>query len=113
MNEADGYGDSQVADPLNTRYAEVYRGGGATALRRRPAGQGDQPGHPHGQGRRLRHPATAADRRRLVRPGPQDTSPSPASRETGTRLCRRHQPDRPRLCASRGRRCGTSGSSAA
>jgi iron complex outermembrane receptor protein len=29
LNEADGYGDSQVADPLNTRYAEVYRGGNA------------------------------------------------------------------------------------
>ena len=33
LNEADGYGDSQVADPLNTRYAEVYRGGGFTDLR--------------------------------------------------------------------------------
>lgn len=29
LNEADGSGDSQVADPLNTRYAEVYRGGNA------------------------------------------------------------------------------------
>lgn len=29
LNEADGFGDSQVADPLNTRYAEVYRGGNA------------------------------------------------------------------------------------
>ncbi|MFZ0269693.1 TonB-dependent receptor family protein [Caulobacter sp.] len=29
LNEADGYGDSQVADPLNTRYVEVYRGGNA------------------------------------------------------------------------------------
>ncbi|PLR20309.1 TonB-dependent receptor [Caulobacter zeae] len=29
LNEADGYGDSQIADPLNTRYAEVYRGGNA------------------------------------------------------------------------------------
>jgi iron complex outermembrane receptor protein len=29
LNEADGYGDSQIADPLNTRYVEVYRGGNA------------------------------------------------------------------------------------
>ena len=29
LNEADGYGDSQTADPLNTRYVEVYRGGNA------------------------------------------------------------------------------------
>jgi len=29
LNEADGYGDSQVADPLNTRFTEVYRGGNA------------------------------------------------------------------------------------
>ena len=29
LNEADGFGDSQVADPRNTRYAEVYRGGNA------------------------------------------------------------------------------------
>lgn len=29
LNDADGYGDSQVADPLLTRYAEVYRGGNA------------------------------------------------------------------------------------
>jgi iron complex outermembrane receptor protein len=29
LNEADGFGDSQVADPLNTRYVEVYRGGNA------------------------------------------------------------------------------------
>ncbi|HEX5378253.1 MAG TPA: TonB-dependent receptor [Phenylobacterium sp.] len=29
LNEADGYGDSQIADPLNTRFAEVYRGGNA------------------------------------------------------------------------------------
>jgi iron complex outermembrane receptor protein len=29
LNEADGYGDSQAADPLDTRYAEVYRGGNA------------------------------------------------------------------------------------
>ena len=29
LNEADGYGDSQVADPLNTRFVEVYRGGNA------------------------------------------------------------------------------------
>jgi len=29
LNEADGYGDSQAIDPLNTRYVEVYRGGNA------------------------------------------------------------------------------------
>jgi len=29
LNEADGYGDSQIADPLLTRYVEVYRGGNA------------------------------------------------------------------------------------
>lgn len=29
LNEADGYGDSQVADPLNTRFVEVWRGGNA------------------------------------------------------------------------------------
>ncbi|HEY8572713.1 TonB-dependent receptor family protein [Phenylobacterium sp.] len=29
LNEADGFGDSQVADPLNTRLTEVYRGGNA------------------------------------------------------------------------------------
>ncbi|HYD46187.1 MAG TPA: TonB-dependent receptor, partial [Phenylobacterium sp.] len=29
LNEADGYGDSQIADPLLTRYIEVYRGGNA------------------------------------------------------------------------------------
>lgn len=29
LNEADGFGDSQVADPLNTRFTEVYRGGNA------------------------------------------------------------------------------------
>ena len=29
LNEADGFGDSQTADPLNTRYVEVYRGGNA------------------------------------------------------------------------------------
>ncbi|MBO9558166.1 MAG: TonB-dependent receptor [Caulobacter sp.] len=29
LNEADGYGDSQIADPLNSRYVEVYRGGNA------------------------------------------------------------------------------------
>jgi iron complex outermembrane receptor protein len=29
LNEADGYGDSQVADPLTTRYVEVWRGGNA------------------------------------------------------------------------------------
>lgn len=29
LNEADGAGDSQAADPLNVRYTEVYRGGNA------------------------------------------------------------------------------------
>lgn len=29
LNEADGYGDSQIADPLIARYTEVYRGGNA------------------------------------------------------------------------------------
>jgi iron complex outermembrane receptor protein len=29
LNEADGYGDSQAVDPLNTRFTEVYRGGNA------------------------------------------------------------------------------------
>jgi iron complex outermembrane receptor protein len=29
LNDADGYGDSQIADPLTTRYVEVYRGGNA------------------------------------------------------------------------------------
>lgn len=29
LNEADGFGDSQVADPLITRFVEVYRGGNA------------------------------------------------------------------------------------
>ncbi|MEW5685880.1 MAG: TonB-dependent receptor [Pseudomonadota bacterium] len=29
LNEADGYSDSQISDPLNTRYAEVWRGGNA------------------------------------------------------------------------------------
>jgi len=29
LNEADGYGDSQIADPLLTRFIEVYRGGNA------------------------------------------------------------------------------------
>ncbi len=29
LNEADGYGDSQIADPLTTRFVEVYRGGNA------------------------------------------------------------------------------------
>ncbi len=29
LNEADGYGDSQIADPLQARYTEVYRGGNA------------------------------------------------------------------------------------
>jgi iron complex outermembrane receptor protein len=29
LNEADGYGDSQIADPLNTRFTEIYRGGNA------------------------------------------------------------------------------------
>ncbi|ATQ41269.1 TonB-dependent receptor family protein [Caulobacter mirabilis] len=29
LNEADGYGDSQVADPLTTRFVEVWRGGNA------------------------------------------------------------------------------------
>jgi iron complex outermembrane receptor protein len=29
LNEADGYGDSQIADPLLTRFTEVYRGGNA------------------------------------------------------------------------------------
>ena len=29
LNEADGYGDSQIADPLLTRHVEVYRGGNA------------------------------------------------------------------------------------
>ncbi|MCC7267827.1 MAG: TonB-dependent receptor [Caulobacteraceae bacterium] len=29
LNEADGYGDSQVADPLTTRLTEVWRGGNA------------------------------------------------------------------------------------
>jgi iron complex outermembrane receptor protein len=29
LNEADGYGDSQIADPLLTRFVEVYRGGNA------------------------------------------------------------------------------------
>ena len=29
LNEADGLGDSQVADPLNARFTEVYRGGNA------------------------------------------------------------------------------------
>jgi len=29
LNEADGYGDSQIADPLTTRMVEVYRGGNA------------------------------------------------------------------------------------
>ena len=29
LNEADGYGDSQIADPLTTRHVEVYRGGNA------------------------------------------------------------------------------------
>lgn len=29
LNEADGYGDSQIADPLITRHVEIYRGGNA------------------------------------------------------------------------------------
>ncbi|HRD27243.1 MAG TPA: TonB-dependent receptor [Caulobacter sp.] len=29
LNEADGYGDSQIADPLSTRFIEIYRGGNA------------------------------------------------------------------------------------
>jgi len=29
LNEADGYGDTQIADPLNSRFTEVYRGGNA------------------------------------------------------------------------------------
>ncbi|MBL8772552.1 MAG: TonB-dependent receptor [Phenylobacterium sp.] len=29
LNEADGFGDSQIADPLITRFTEVYRGGNA------------------------------------------------------------------------------------
>lgn len=29
LNEADGYGDSQIVDPLLARYTEVYRGGNA------------------------------------------------------------------------------------
>jgi iron complex outermembrane receptor protein len=29
LNEADGYGDSQIADPVNVRFTEVYRGGNA------------------------------------------------------------------------------------
>jgi iron complex outermembrane receptor protein len=29
LNEADGFGDSQIADPLTTRFVEVYRGGNA------------------------------------------------------------------------------------
>ena len=29
LNEADGYGDSQIADPLTTRFTEVWRGGNA------------------------------------------------------------------------------------
>ena len=29
LNEADGYGDSQIGDPLTTRFLEVYRGGNA------------------------------------------------------------------------------------
>jgi len=29
LNEADGYGDSQIVDPLTTRFVEVYRGGNA------------------------------------------------------------------------------------
>ena len=29
LNEADGFGDSQIADPLNTRFTEIYRGGNA------------------------------------------------------------------------------------
>jgi iron complex outermembrane receptor protein len=29
LNEADGFGDSQIADPSITRYTEVYRGGNA------------------------------------------------------------------------------------
>jgi iron complex outermembrane receptor protein len=29
LNEADGYGDSQIADPLSVRFTEVYRGGNA------------------------------------------------------------------------------------
>lgn len=29
LNEADGFGDSQIADPLVTRFTEVYRGGNA------------------------------------------------------------------------------------
>ena len=46
LNEADGFGDSQIADPLLTRYVEVYRGGnalppsqGPPAVRGRPARQ--------------------------------------------------------------------------
>lgn len=29
LNEADGYGDSQIADPLTTRFTEIWRGGNA------------------------------------------------------------------------------------
>lgn len=29
LNEADGFGDSQISDPLNSRFTEVYRGGNA------------------------------------------------------------------------------------
>jgi iron complex outermembrane receptor protein len=29
LNEADGYGDSQIADPLSVRFTEVWRGGNA------------------------------------------------------------------------------------
>src|SRR3990167_3018769 len=34
LNEADGYGDSQIADPLITRFTEVYRGGNALQIGR-------------------------------------------------------------------------------
>ena len=38
LNEADGYGDSQIADPLLTRHVEVYRGGNALRFGGAPLG---------------------------------------------------------------------------
>jgi iron complex outermembrane receptor protein len=94
LNEADGYGDSQIADPLNTRYAEVYRGGNALRFGGALLGGAINMVTPTGKDAGLRQPGP--DRRRIVRPGPRAVAIAAPGRRLG-RLRRRHQPDRPGL----------------
>ncbi len=94
LNEADGYRRQPDRRPADRPLHRGLSGRQRPALRRGPAGRGDQHGHPHRRGRpgsRTGSGSTAAPSAWSA-----STSPSPAARRLG-RLRRRHQPDQPGL----------------